>query len=569
MKVITYRIKLKEPVLVKGLEGDPNSGVSYLFLPGSVLRGALIGLYLRGKSADNLLQDEVARRLFFDPDKTRFLNGYLLRRHNDAAYRALPTPLSWHYRKLEKRSSRIDCDTNSDAQPTQFDHAVQSVKVEDVSPEGEKDSWQQQKTSFCLSLPGQFALTNVQRRVSVHTARHRDYGRARAESGEADDIFSGAVYRYEAIEAGQTFEAHILCQTDDVTTLTNLVKGEILLGGARSAGYGRVALELHPPIKPDDDRYQAQELDKWQEATPVGSDFDGVVVTLLSDTLLRDEHGQSQATVTELTRRLGFAETDRRSAFVAYRPVGGFNRKWGLPTIQQTGLKMGSVLVFKAPSKEQMVRLRQLEKSGIGEQREDGFGRLAVNWHTIASFKPAAIQSPKTREIALSGTASEPAAQIIVNRLQQNHLEGRIREQAMRLAKNAKMEMVSKTQLNRLRLKLQTAVHELTNKGEEAVAAQRAILQDYKDSLEKRNQTRRQFERARLGRRPFLQWLQERLDAKTLPVESGKVYALGKVEAQTDEETTRLASNLRLAHLTLAHVVKARRTVPANKEEQK
>lgn len=568
MKVITYRIRLHEPVLAKGLEGDPNSGISYPFLPGAVLRGALIGQYLHTKSTGDFMQDETARRLFFDPDKTRFLNAYLLCHYNDIFYRALPTPLSWHFCKLEHRPSRISYDRNQSAEslPIHFDHAIEMVNVEAVSPEGDRDSWQQAKPPFCLTLPGQIAFAEVQRRVSVHTTRHRDYGRARVASGNDGDILNGAVYRYETIEAGQTFEAHILCQDKDVPTLVGLIEGEILLGGARTAGYGRVTLELVPSTEPDEAEYPAQNLDDWREAVPTGPDFTGVVITLLSDMLLRDEHGQPQSTVAELTRQLGFEPGDRQAAFAAYRPVGGFNRKWGLPTIQQTALKMGSVLVLHAPTAEQMSHLRALEKTGIGEQREDGFGRFALNWHTAASFTPIKLPPQKVEELSLKGTASEPIAQAIVNQLQRSQLDDLIREQAKRVADQSKMEMVSKTQLNRLRLQLQTAVHELVNQGETVADAKRTSLKAYKDKLLERNQTRRQFERARLEKQPFLEWLQSRLDAKTMPVSANMAYAIGEVTPQTDSEAVRLEYNLRLADLVLAHIVKQRRTVKISKE---
>ena len=49
MKVINYRIDLLEPTLVTSLQGDPNSAVAFDYLPGSVLRGILIGKYLGSK----------------------------------------------------------------------------------------------------------------------------------------------------------------------------------------------------------------------------------------------------------------------------------------------------------------------------------------------------------------------------------------------------------------------------------------------------------------------------------------------------------------------------------------
>ena len=100
MKVITYTITLKEPVIVTGLEGDPNSSVSYNFLPGSVLRGALIGLYLRDQNLHRLsLKDGKQYRLFFE---SQFLNGYVMVQHEDDYMFTLPLPHSWHRPKYRE-----------------------------------------------------------------------------------------------------------------------------------------------------------------------------------------------------------------------------------------------------------------------------------------------------------------------------------------------------------------------------------------------------------------------------------------------------------------------------------
>ncbi len=74
MKVINYRVTLLEPTLVTSLQGDPNSAVAFDYLPGSVLRGVLIGKYLEylgSKSVDT--SDSTLRRLFFD-GTTRYLS---------------------------------------------------------------------------------------------------------------------------------------------------------------------------------------------------------------------------------------------------------------------------------------------------------------------------------------------------------------------------------------------------------------------------------------------------------------------------------------------------------------
>src|SRR5205807_585423 len=87
MTIITYRVTLLEPTLVTSLQGDPNSGVAFDYLPGSVLRGAFIGKYLGSKSADT--GKNTLRRLFFD-GTTRYLNGYPLDVYH---HPSTPTPL--------------------------------------------------------------------------------------------------------------------------------------------------------------------------------------------------------------------------------------------------------------------------------------------------------------------------------------------------------------------------------------------------------------------------------------------------------------------------------------------
>ena len=76
MKVIPYRIKLIEPLLATQIAGDPNSAVSHPYIPGSMVRGAIVRAYLRGSGVTTLdAGDEEARRLFFD-GRTRYLNAY-------------------------------------------------------------------------------------------------------------------------------------------------------------------------------------------------------------------------------------------------------------------------------------------------------------------------------------------------------------------------------------------------------------------------------------------------------------------------------------------------------------
>ncbi len=76
MNALTFQIHLHEPVLVtQGGSGDPNSAVGFDFIPGSVIRGALIGKYIQGRNEDKVdATDKDFRRLFFDGNVS-FLNA--------------------------------------------------------------------------------------------------------------------------------------------------------------------------------------------------------------------------------------------------------------------------------------------------------------------------------------------------------------------------------------------------------------------------------------------------------------------------------------------------------------
>ena len=78
MKILTCRLELLEPLLATSLAGDPNSETTCDYLPGSMLRGALIARYAAHINANpasiNTTDPEFAR-LFLD-GSTRYLNGY-------------------------------------------------------------------------------------------------------------------------------------------------------------------------------------------------------------------------------------------------------------------------------------------------------------------------------------------------------------------------------------------------------------------------------------------------------------------------------------------------------------
>ncbi|MEG4418227.1 hypothetical protein QUA70_06405 [Microcoleus sp. LAD1_D5] len=95
MKAITLSLKTQQPVLATSFQGDPNSDVSYSYIPGSMIRGAIIGRYMRQHNLSELdLTSQEVKGLFFDANSTRYLNAYLLSQEKQPQ-RTLPLPLCW------------------------------------------------------------------------------------------------------------------------------------------------------------------------------------------------------------------------------------------------------------------------------------------------------------------------------------------------------------------------------------------------------------------------------------------------------------------------------------------
>lgn len=555
--VLTYRVTLLEPVLVTALEGDPNSAVSFPYLPGSVLRGAAIAGYMRGKPGGRLdVTDPAVRRLFFDAT-TCYLNGYLV----VDGQRTLPCPLSWQVKKGEAepiydfavaeppRGGGADAQWQPVSSGTRF-CVVDAPRAAPGDEEAREEDADYERTpaAVCLARP----LFSI----NVHTARDREYGRPREASG--------AVYRYQALAPGQTFAAAVVCDPRDAEFLQTLLSGTVQLGGSRSAGYGRAILSGVTLEKPG-----------WREVGGQlpGEVCDPLMVTLLSPALLRDAAGGGQfvaepeAVRAAIAARLETSALKLEKAFLRGQVTGGFNRAWGLPLPQALAVQPGSVFVFKAPGCDAQL-LQDLEWLGIGERRAEGFGRVAVNWlaeerWSLRTRRPTTASG--AAPVLSPGTESHALARRMGERLLRQALDARLAEQANQLGGCIKGPRNS--QINRLRLLVQNVLQSEALQPGADLAPARKRLADYLEHLEERQATRKQFAHDRISDQSLMDWLRTHLGSdaeandktqilkvlgvRVLPAVGGVTAALGAGLA--------FEYHLRLVDAVLASAVKQRR----------
>ena len=493
MNVVTYSITLLEPLLVASIEGEPNSAVSYPYIPGSSLLGALVAAYKREKKSQAFdIEAEEVRRLFFDAH-TRYLNAYPLIHddNSDDDKRMLPTPLSWYVQKGKKEPI--------------FDFAIEAnSEQDDDEPVEYKPKRSKDEHLFCWRDDKEVRLYAPSRQVNVHTSRNRRKGRALKEDG--------AVFQYDALAPGERFGGVILAeQKDDAELVKELLSSRLLsIGASQSAGYGRVRVDSVEVM-----------CEKWREVPKSIEDIEPdepFVVTLLSNTLIRDRlSGQYTTDIrSALEQRLNVPlksipppkeadDSQQRSVFRT-EEVGGFNRKWGLPLPQAQAIRAGSVFVFTASQPISSDTLRRLEWQGIGERRAEGFGRLLFNWQdeeelTVVSDKAEATVDKLPTLTGLSQELGQKMAERLLRRDLDQKLRKRINE--------LKIEQPpSNAQLSRIRVIARDALPTSNLKR----------LLKLLESIRERKASNDQFEQARIKdggdlNKRVIKWLAEQLKA--------------------------------------------------------
>ncbi len=506
MKALTFDIRTIEPVLVaRPGAGEENSATSNTFITGSVLRGLLIDRYLQNHSVSDAADDPACRRLFFDGTVV-YLNAYPT---NRLGQRTLPKPLSW----------LVARDDQATPGATVYNFAV--------TPREDVGNLVLLPGAFCWRTGSQLEVVEPCAYVSVHNASEDRNVKRKGKS---------FVYRYEAIAPGQLFSTAILSDNqNDLQTLRTLLEIEpTRIGGSRSAGYGLVRFEnIHL-------------VENWREYDSDGDcDEDIVVLTLLSDTILR--HPDSGQFITNLDVVLGWT---RVRAFCRTCIAGGFNRKWGLPSMQAPALRAGSTFVYRA-SDIDLKRLEVLVQEGIGERRLDGFGRIAVNWDTQAELRLRRLPSAaKFDQVQLSEGSVLLASQMAERRLRAV-LDRKLLEALNRLT-ISNLASIKNTQLSRLRLVVLRAWREGNPR----------LLIDHLARLTK--DARVQFERVRVGGQRFMTWLRDGIDKDTLwrdylEPQGWEVPSVAGVKASPND-TIRVEYTMRLLDALLQRTIKEKQS---------
>jgi CRISPR-associated protein Csx10 len=200
----------------------------------------------------------------------------------------------------------------------------------------------------------------------------------------------GGVFTYEAMSAGTVLRGELRLRGSLARELSaqdthwpSRLTGAVRLGVAKKDDYGLAKLSVG-------------DLEPVNAQPTTG---DTLVLWLLSDLLLRDDHLRPCASVARLTGalsdRLAVPLSPRPTATTTDKPLAvllrtrrtdGWQVRWKLPRPPYVGLMAGSCAAFDLPDGltpdkrgALAVALRQLECEGLGERRAEGFGEIAFN----------------------------------------------------------------------------------------------------------------------------------------------------------------------------------------------
>ncbi len=212
----------------------------------------------------------------------------------------------------------------------------------------------------------------------------------------------GKLYTLQLMNAGQDYDEVVrLCFTGTVTGATpalnkyleSLEGKELFIGGARSRGFGRVQVQVTPfdaalcpsDIKVAKERFSSIIRNCLQDMGIDSlrgyklADLAFFSLTLQSDLLLPPGDLKEEL-LRELSFKLGVSDLYLEKAIVRTGFRGGYNSAIAIRKELAPVIRAGSAFVFSVPlgalSDEVYVSAVDLERNGLGCQREEGFGRV-------------------------------------------------------------------------------------------------------------------------------------------------------------------------------------------------
>ena len=353
MKKIVYSYTLKTPVLISDFSGDTNTRQSLDHISGTVLLGIVGGWLARKQiSIDGLTIDDLVLT-----SKISFSDAII----SYTGSPTLPVPLGWYHLKGQKAFPSLS-DGETDAPGT-----IQAMYNRNIKPNKE-EPWKPVASGWLTWLKNIPHRLEVKHTTHIHNAIDPDKGRPNEDTG--------GVFVYEALREKQTFTGEIRFADDKLANrFYQAVKDqtEVRLGKSVAAEYGSALVHWNLPVDVKTPAFNPERMHLVLVSDAILMNRQGQYQTELTAGWMKgwlEMHGYSGIRVTNLNDMVDYFKT---------RLIPGFNSKWGQFRQTVPGIVRGSVFHFCFKGHQAAEAVGFLQQYGIGERRQEGFGRLAAD----------------------------------------------------------------------------------------------------------------------------------------------------------------------------------------------
>jgi CRISPR-associated protein Csx10 len=400
MKQIILTITAQAPLAIG--QRKPGGSVSEAmdYIPGTVIRGAIAGQILRQTRQSPEAGDDF-HKLFVDEQSTVFHNGYpAIAKLEDDAYELRPEVVS------VLPATALSSKTDSGFKPRKagvFDSLIDSYCAREhglfYEPNDVTGDRVESFDGFYSKADNIYATHSINKRLLTRVGINRQRATAQDEMLYSLEVLNESQGKQTPVPS--VYRSAIVVNDDTVAEqLLAFIQANgdrMRLGGSASRGLGQVSLEAslgEVNADPLPQRIEAFNT-KLQERWALWNAFGMPDPDPLKDRLFFTIDLQAAAIFTENWRRtmvlsatmlgqfIGISLDDIKleMAYSSYDYRSGWNAAWGLPKDVELVTKSGGVFLYSIPKSESdhwYEPLAKLERWGVGDRANEGFGQIRV-----------------------------------------------------------------------------------------------------------------------------------------------------------------------------------------------
>jgi len=415
MKSIRYEINNVAPILITDNTGDFNMVSTKDYISGNSILGAFaknyINLVLKKKGIKP--HDDPNFFSWFLSGQVVYANAYKVEINKYATNSSFPIPFS--IQRMKKNEKEI-----KDLLLTQTPEQTKSIGGYGF---------------FNKEDDNQDYITKVEIKKSF--SPHQEYNPLTRTTKES--IF----FNYESIMPHQTFEGFII---GEETVLNSFISGfndveELFIGKSRNTQYGKVNF-----------KFVSEPTDFVSELTNYSFNTinDKISLTFLSDVIIYNDNGFSSSLFEDLEKYLKTKIAGLQSikkVFVRTGVIENYVSVWNLRKPSETCFLAGCSFLIGLEKKDKD-ELKKVQSEGIGERKNEGFGRIVFGLQNISDYKTKdkskiyQVEKPKDD---IPSNVKEKAIYIL-----KNHLKMVISTQALEKVNSIEKYNITSSQIGRL-----------------------------------------------------------------------------------------------------------------------